>query len=403
MSGAQRVMPASERLLSIDVLRGIAVLAVVVRHLPFSTLLTPGLGDGRTGVLPEWVTSFTHYGEYGVHLFLVISGFCIHLRWARRGSLDEGIDFLPFWRRRLLRLYPPYFIALLGSLAAVFVGYGLLAGGLARGLPAAFGYQDVASLLLDLGLLVLLLQNLTNASQRVGNGPFWSLALEEQLYMLYFPLLWLRRRVGWSLALGTAAAVSAVWRSWGVAAWEHPPAFWYVVGPAHWFEWALGALAVEAHLGRVTLPSWARSWWAFALLLGGAVMTDLPELLHYQLPMGIVGRDPLFGAAFFVLVNRVCEAEREQRLATGRLVEYLGRVGIWSYSIYLTHNPLMVATKQVLMRLGAPVGMILVGRIVVAILAGYLFHRLVEQQFISAARRLSLPRRVEPVLKGSSA
>ena len=43
-------------------------------------------------------------GSLGVPRFFVISGFCIHLRWAREGR----IDYRDFWRRRVRRLYPPY-------------------------------------------------------------------------------------------------------------------------------------------------------------------------------------------------------------------------------------------------------------------------------------------------------
>ena len=52
-------------------------------------------------------------------VFFVISGFCIHLQWARaRAHHQEGqIQFGAFWKRRIRRLYPPYLIALVLFLA----------------------------------------------------------------------------------------------------------------------------------------------------------------------------------------------------------------------------------------------------------------------------------------------
>ena len=46
--------------------------------------------------------------------FFVISGFCIHLGWARQEAQAGGAttDFFAFWRRRIRRLYPPYLVVL---------------------------------------------------------------------------------------------------------------------------------------------------------------------------------------------------------------------------------------------------------------------------------------------------
>src|SRR5688500_7189677 len=103
---------ASTRLRSIDALRGIAALGVVVYHaveqgkqaLPNNLLEYPLRAI-------QFISSF---GYIGVFLFFVISGFCIHLQWARSRAAghEPDIRFGPFWKRRLRRLYPPYLIAL---------------------------------------------------------------------------------------------------------------------------------------------------------------------------------------------------------------------------------------------------------------------------------------------------
>jgi peptidoglycan/LPS O-acetylase OafA/YrhL len=383
----------SDRLISIDFLRGIAVLAVIVRHLPFS--LRAGAADETAvSAFSDWVLAISHYGEYGVHLFLVISGFCIHLRWARRADVTQHVDFLPFWKRRLMRLYPPYIGALLISLAALFVGYAVLGG--QRGWYSMFGYTDPFVFVTDMIVLLLLFQNVNNASQRVANGPFWSLALEEQLYMLYFPLLWLRRKKGWGVALAVAFVSSLVWRISGYAIWDRPPLAWWIVGPAHWFEWTLGALAVEAYFGHVRLPKYCYSLWSIALFAALCFATDLPLTIDYELPFAAVPRDLFFGAMFFVIINRCVQAEREGRFATGRFGRAMEQVGAWSYSVYLTHAPVMIAVKQVLLRFGAPIMAVLVLRLVISMVFGYLYHRIVELRFIELARRSAKRRAVQP-------
>src|ERR1043165_2562465 len=92
------------RLVSIDLLRGGAALAVVFHH---------AINWDLVEAKPLWfraVHAIFDQGYLGVPLFFVISGFCIHLRWAK-GYAREGqsrLNFADFWKRRIKRLYPPY-------------------------------------------------------------------------------------------------------------------------------------------------------------------------------------------------------------------------------------------------------------------------------------------------------
>src|SRR5689334_2152233 len=97
----------------IDQLRGLAALAVVVCHLSVSAYLdVPNVDGGRW----PWLAMLLGFGYLGVPLFFVISGFCIHLPFARALAQDPGAVSMPDWRRffarRFWRLYPPYLAAL---------------------------------------------------------------------------------------------------------------------------------------------------------------------------------------------------------------------------------------------------------------------------------------------------
>ena len=373
----------AKRLVSIDVLRAVAVLAVLARHLPFSLRLAPSGGaSGGAGVpaVSEAITQITHYGEFGVHLFLVTSGFCIHMSWAR--TTDGRIAFAGFWKRRLRRLYPPYFAALILSILGLYGLFGVLGGRSGAGM---LGYPDWSQFGIDLALLVFLAHNLNGAYTRIGNAPFWSLALEEQLYMLYFPMLHLRRRFGWTSTLVVVAAVTLIWRSVG-AMLSPTPGFWFVLRPAHWFSWALGALAVEAHLGRVTLPRALRSFSGFFVLLAVAIAVHPSHAVDLGVPGARVLDDLLFGCAFFVLINASGEWERAGRLGDGAIVRGFAAIGLWSYSIYLTHDPVIAAMKQIGLRLNLGVPGVLVLRAVAAIALGYVFYRLVERRFLNTSK-----------------
>src|ERR1041385_8879587 len=113
MTNSPSISPGRTRLRGIDALRGAAALGVVVYHavdqsakaLPHNFLQYPAR-------LVQFASSF---GYIGVFLFFVISGFCIHLQWARAKAADvePEIRFGSFWKRRIRRLYPPYIITLL--------------------------------------------------------------------------------------------------------------------------------------------------------------------------------------------------------------------------------------------------------------------------------------------------
>src|SRR5215510_12836736 len=167
------------RLRGIDALRGAAALGVVFYH---------AVEQGQK-VVPNNLLQYpvrlvqlaSSFGYIGVFLFFVISGFCIHLQWARaraRGAEPE-IRFISFWKRRIRRLYPPYIIALLLFLLMAASTVGL-------SLTKSFFY--------DLGMHLLMLHNLDPKTCYTINGVFWTLAIEEQLYLAYFLLLFIRIR-----------------------------------------------------------------------------------------------------------------------------------------------------------------------------------------------------------------
>src|SRR4030095_7476129 len=100
------------RLRSIDALRGIAAMGVVLYHaIEQSGKILP---DNFLRYAVKLVQLVSSFGYIGVFLFFVISGFCIHLQWARAhaAGVQTTIPFGAFWKRRIRRLYPPYIIGL---------------------------------------------------------------------------------------------------------------------------------------------------------------------------------------------------------------------------------------------------------------------------------------------------
>ncbi len=170
----------ARRLPGLDGVRGLAALYVVVYHVSLRAF--PGYPDAGA---PFWVGWFS-YGRFAVLVFIVLSGFSLALAPARDGWRLDGI--WDYAKRRARRILPAYWAALAFSLAVAW----LIVPQPRSGVP------DALSVLVN-GLLV---QNIFSAPS--PNTAFWSIAVEAQLYVaLPVLLLMIRRR-------GAAAMVAAV-------------------------------------------------------------------------------------------------------------------------------------------------------------------------------------------------
>ena len=324
------------RLISIDALRGIAALFVVLYH-GVGQYATPAEGFFNFFTLP--LQLLFSYGYAGVFLFFVISGFCIHLQWARAraAGVDYEINFRAFWKRRLRRLYPPYLFAL-----ALYLGIALYTSEI--DFTHFFFY--------DLVMHLLMLHNLDPHTCYSINGVFWTLAIEEQLYLAYFLLLFIRIRWGWMSALFVCIAARFGWYLLSYFAYRA-----FKVGipvpeaaASYWFTWALGAISVEAAFGLIKLPAWCRNLWVgIAALLCAIGLSHLLPTLNQE---GVVHRlgwlvlHPAWGVAFFILVNWIVKAEarwRETR-SVPDMITRLAYIGVFSYSLYLTHQLVIMAS-----------------------------------------------------------
>jgi peptidoglycan/LPS O-acetylase OafA/YrhL len=336
------------RLRSIDALRGIAAIGVVLYH------SVPRPANGTPTSLLNWPGYVVQYGSsvgyIGVFLFFVISGFCIHLQWARARATGQPaeIRFGAFWKRRIRRLYPPYLIAL---------AFYLL-------LPALINGVNLSHFLAyDVVMHVLMLHNLDPRTCYSINGVFWTLAIEEQLYLAYFLLLFLRTRWGWGRTIVVCLLARLGWIVFSHLAWlatgigvPVPEA-----AASHWFTWALGAIGVEAAFGLIQLPRWCRSLLLSGALIVGAsaisqLLPNIPKdtFLH-NLSWFLI--HPMWGLGFFIVVNRAVLAENGwlRRLSFPGLVSVFATLGIFSYSIYLTHEMVIMQSWRFIDSTQSPV------------------------------------------------
>jgi len=388
---AVKIYPqANGRLQSIDALRGVAALGVVLYHAVMQTSSAV-----PANIIFHWpvrgLQFLSSFGYIGVFLFFVISGFCIHLQWAktRANGQQPEIRFGSFWRRRFLRLYPPYLIAF---------GLFMLMAALSTGINVTHFF------VYDVVMHLLMLHNLDPNTCYSINGVFWTLAIEEQLYLAYFLLLFLRTRWGWGPTLVICAAARFAWFGFSHAAWVTTGTGIPVpeAAASHWLTWALGALAVENAFGLVKLPRWCGNVWLglAAVVAASATSMILPNTQKDTVPHTLAWMlmHPVWGLGFFILVNRAVQAEqawaanrRKRRRTIGgfnfnklvpRLVGAAAFVGVSSYSLYLTHELVIMQSYSFTNHSWHPVMNTLIIVVPATVAFAWLFYWFCERPFM---------------------
>jgi peptidoglycan/LPS O-acetylase OafA/YrhL len=170
-----RALPAERgRIKSLDGIRGIAVILVLAVH--FENLAVAP----QTSSLFRWAGYVMSWGWCGVDLFFVLSGFLITGILLDTKNIEKR--FQAFYSRRVRRIFPLYYAVVLLCLAvSAFLRYS--PSGTTYG-PSPIGWATY----------LLYLQNWWEPFADLHHmrflGPFWSLAIEEQFYLIWPFCVW---------------------------------------------------------------------------------------------------------------------------------------------------------------------------------------------------------------------
>lgn len=158
---------------AIDSLRFFAAFLVILSH-GYQSVVKLGKLDAQT--IP-----ILFKGGEAVDFFFTLSGFLITYLLLNELEKTGAISIRNFYVRRVLRIWPLYFVCV----AAGFVGLGIV-------YPAVMGetYFNFDSIWVGLGMFLLFLPNLAVSLSSVGVlYPLWSIGVEEQFYIIWAPLL----------------------------------------------------------------------------------------------------------------------------------------------------------------------------------------------------------------------
>jgi peptidoglycan/LPS O-acetylase OafA/YrhL len=378
------------RLEFLDGLRGLSCFYVLLFHV--ATLKLEGHGDPSTPA--RIVLAWLNEGRLAVVFFIVLSGFSLMLPVARANTSGLAGGFGRFMRRRARRILPPYYAALVLSMA-VIVSYNALA--------VRFGLgQRIDDAALEPGSIVshlLLIHNVSFDWVYRINGPLWSVATEWQIYWVFaLAMLPLRRFVGdaWTVVL-----------AWVVGALPFfllPPNenyFW----ACPWFigSFALGMWGAAIGFSPAYQDAWLRTRapWALLSLLFFAVTVALfgsraSEQLGYPIT------DLVVSLLAFCLIN-ACVQRSVARRESSRMLRILGArslvyLGGFSYSLYLVQHPLIRFTEKIFSRLPFSYDVVLALHLLLAtplvMAAAWVFAEFFEKPFTTGSLLIPALRRV---------
>jgi peptidoglycan/LPS O-acetylase OafA/YrhL len=368
----------SSRLAFADLLRGLAAFLVMLGHYTILYLDSPAVVAALTNAEPAQTTPLpqvivTAYATLdvaatGVAVFFLISGFVIPL------SL-EGSGIGGFFIKRLMRIYPTFWVALALNVAALFVSSAWWHK------PVEHGMADYIS---NAALL-------TEFSSRHFDIPsvMWTLQIEMKFYLLA-PLFYLaiRRGIVWALLVWALGVVAAYWLATAGCAgdvgtcWGHRGPIVYVAWEAMYISYMLigsviyahyrGAVATPAALGLIAV--------IFGCFVASFFLSPLIGAARGTLPAYVWGI-AIFGGCYLL----------RSRIRLTPLFRFLADI---SYPLYVVHPLVGYVTMRILMALGLPYLAAMPVALGLALGLAWLIHIYVEEPTMALGKRLA--RRLAP-------
>lgn len=191
-TNAPRAFREDQRVPALDGVRGLAILMVFLFHMRPS--------NGKSAITDAW-NSLLSPLWCGVDLFFVLSGFLI--TGILLSTRDHKHYFRNFYARRTLRIFPLYFGVLIGLFVLIPLAGKLPIPQLQKLISGEY-YQQLWNHQVWLWLYIQNFLQAKGSHQLPGLGHFWSLAIEEQFYLVWPFLVYAlseRRMIAMSVAI----------------------------------------------------------------------------------------------------------------------------------------------------------------------------------------------------------
>ena len=351
------------KLLGIEAARGIAALLVVTVH-AMSLLADPNdFGYKVFGGLMA-------FGRAGVDFFFVLSGFIIAYVHAR--DLGRPASLSSFWRKRVLRIYPAYWVvtAIFGCILAVSP-------------TADQAERDPWYIFTSLTLL-------PDHHQSPIVGVAWSLR-HEMMFYGFFSLALLSKRLGFSV-MGAWLALILLNMGWALATNHYlftglsGSLVFHVFNVQFFFGMAVAALVLRYP---PCLP-----WPAFIagtiIFFGNGMLESFVRPPMHEWPI----RHLMYALGGGLAIYGLAVLDRARAMPVPKSLVTLGAS---SYSLYLTHVMVLIVVQQVFRAarpyLHTSIEIEYFAMLAIAVAAGVAFNKLIERPLLRVGNRTFIAER----------
>lgn len=303
---------------SIDSLRGVAIIMVILYHVH---AWIPGLST-----LPSWYMFPVSLGFTGVDLFFVLSGFSLYYAWLRQEAATGQVVISKYYWRRFWRIYPPYIIAFFIPWLPVLIAQ-----------PTAAVNEALWH--------IFLVHNYSEDFFYGANGPLWSIAVEAQFYILFPVIVLLMKRWGIMPVVVVGIVLGLLYRT-GVYFYFEDLTYRQVPKPYLQGFWL-------ARIPNFLLGIWLAYQWTnftrekeaakptrglITLVLGLIVLALTWGFIYYFRHVSMIIRELGFALGYTLIVYGALQGAF-QAVLSNRLLLFSGKI---SYSLYLTHAPVIL-------------------------------------------------------------
>jgi exopolysaccharide production protein ExoZ len=354
---------------TLDAWRGFAALWVVMVH-----SCVPEIEHHFPNLKNVILYKFSLLGQLGVSIFFVISGYCITN--AALNTFQKSNSLLYFIRARVRRIYPPYLFGYGIFMIAAFVKYFLVT----RGIMTSDSSADVG--FLQHGAIYFFSQ-LTLTQVPLNQEPFlyvcWSLCYEVAFYIIVGLLLWISKNLQNSYFLLNGLNFLTLFTLGWLIISPETCLFPFNLYP----QFGLGVLVYDV----LSHKNHSRHRPSLFLIISIALLFIYAILHNFGGGLGKVSsRDQsLFCIVFASLLIWLQQFDIE--LIKLKFVRSLAIVGVFSYSLYLTH----LVPLKIILRTGAKLNLSeefywisFIGQIIFAVIFAWFFYVCFERPFINS-------------------
>ncbi len=337
---------------NLDGTRGIAALMVLVHHFFY-------FNDTDYPINMDFYREITEFGQHGVSLFFVLSGFVITR--ILINNRDEPDYFKSFYRRRILRILPLYYLYLFFVffllpviLDSDFVDFELQ-------LPYYLYAQNIVDLL---------------GIDAAGPGHYWSLAVEEHFYLIWPLVIFLTRPQHLWKVIGVSVILIFILRYFMLSEGLEINHFTFTRIDQLLFGTGLALLEFNGFLKKKKA--------SFYFIVAGLSIIPIAAFTYYLQKHFFFTKEMLkssLQALFFFSIIGYLIASNVQnsvnRILSSRVLQYLGKI---SYGLYVWHVAVLFILLEYVITGSLILDLLLL--IVISIMMAHISYKYFESYFL---------------------